>query len=194
MLYSFLDDAEENMNYGIPAVDQFYDSYQNYPYIDPQNNMLFPTKQNIDNSANLEQIGTSINELLDKKDVAKVKKNKMLHSECINYFSNNIINNNDMTTMSNDNSMLYGHVNKCKYCRHMINSKIKDYYENKYEEKYIKKATIENFSDIEEEKYNHSSPFYNIDFSGIKTIFLVILLGIFFIILLDVMMKISNKI
>lgn len=119
---------------------------------------------------------------LDNKP-SRLPKNKVDHAYCINKFVDQILDENiDIVSMtSSQNSEIYDHIKKCKYCRDQINKKLKSYYKPQKKVESFKPAI---FDDI---LSNGKILGYDL-----KEIVVVIIFGIIIIFILDLLVRVGR--
>ena len=138
--------------------------------------------------------GTSVKELkkiqkdnienfsLSDFDIKSEKsKEKKSHNFYIQKFFTCIVDNNNSQSsiLSSDDTEIFDHVKKCKYCKTKINQKIKTHFNKECDKK------------INEE---HFKPILDTQSYNIREILVLVLIGIFIIFVLDFIIKIvKNK-
>jgi len=100
-------------------------------------------------SAQGSMIGTSLQELQQQEELHRqikdaerrgrkkerrcmAKKNRVSHRHCIKSFVASVVGSDDLSSVRQGyDSQVYDHIKDCKYCRSQINSKMKNYYQQR---------------------------------------------------------------
>lgn len=172
-----------------PNVNQSFftaqgDMSKNGPYFEGT-----PISQLQDDDSVFDDFSLSDNSLMT--DLSSRKPKKLDHDYCTNSFLQSMLNGDAMSLDSQD-SAVYDHIKKCKNCRQQINKKMKDYIKTKVSETCESKELVKNQSKDKNEGKLKEFFSENIGYDFKETI-IIILAGIVFIFVLDLLVKIGKR-
>lgn len=158
-------------------------------------------------SAQGSMIGTSLQELQQQeelhrqiKDAEKrgrkkerrcmAKKNRVSHRYCIKSFVASVVGSDDLSSVRQGyDSQVYDHIKDCKYCRSQINSKMRDYYQQRSRPK---RRCSRSGRKIKIVKVNNSSELKLLGYKG-QDVLIVIAILVLIVFMIDMLLKMSRK-